>query len=311
MGALVSIIIPAYNSGRFLAECLDSVLSLPYPDKEVIVVDDASTDDTPAVLARYADRVRVLRLEANSGGPSRPRNVGARASRGEFVNFLDADDVLVHGKILESVAFMEEARGIPFVFSDFVNFHSDGRETSFLADHALFRAMPKEAVGPARFRLKARDAFLTLLEDNYIGMSGAVLRRSLWESVGGFDESLKNSDDFSFFLKVAREHDLGFIDKPLHRRRIHPANISSRGEAVQRRLKLRLSLPERFALSADERRALDRSLADFYMAAAWKDKEAGRSWSAARNYFNAWRRRPASLRPLKGILGAFLRPGSK
>ncbi len=308
---LVSIVIPAYNNGRFLGECLDSVLSLPYAEKEVVVVDDASSDDTAAVIARCGDKIRSLRLEKNSGGPSLPRNAGARISRGEYLNFLDADDLLTHGKILESIRLMREHPDIGFVFSDFMNFREDGSERAFLDDHPLFKAMPKEALAPGWFRLKARDAFLALLEDNFIGMSGVVLHRSLWEAVGGFDENLKNSDDFSFFLKVSRGHDLGFIDKPLHRRRIHAGNISSRREAGIRRLRLRLSLKDAFTLSREEARALDRSLADFYMAAAWKEREAGDRWSAVKDYLNAWRRRPWDLRPWKGIAGALLRPGNR
>src|SRR5437867_4956354 len=87
---LVSVIVPCRNGARFLAEALDSALAQTHPATEVIVVDDGSVDDTPAVLARYAGRVRVLRQP--NRGPSAARNAALGVARGEYVAFLDADD---------------------------------------------------------------------------------------------------------------------------------------------------------------------------------------------------------------------------
>src|SRR5271156_2034659 len=95
----VSVIIPTYNYGRFVTEAVDSVLAQSYTDHEVIVVDDGSVDDTPERMQPYAERVRYLRQP--NQGPSAARNNGIEAARGEYVAFLDADD-LWHPRKLEA-----------------------------------------------------------------------------------------------------------------------------------------------------------------------------------------------------------------
>lgn len=101
---LVSVLVDTYNHARFLPQALDSVLAQELPDAamEVVVVDDGSTDDTPAVLARYGERVRVLRKE--NGGQGSAFNAGIRACRGEWIAFLDGDDWWLPGKLARVVA---------------------------------------------------------------------------------------------------------------------------------------------------------------------------------------------------------------
>src|SRR5579883_2718722 len=97
MQPLVSVVIPTYNYGHFLGRALASVFAQTYAPIECIVVDDGSTDDTPAVLAQYGDRVRVIKRQR--GGPAAARNAGVEAAKGEFVAFLDADDWWAKDKI--------------------------------------------------------------------------------------------------------------------------------------------------------------------------------------------------------------------
>ena len=98
MNVTVSVVVPAYNYARYLPKAIDSALGQTHPPLEVIVVDDGSTDDTPRVLAAYADRIRVIR-QANQGAGA-ARNAGIAAARGEYVAFLDSDD-LWHPRKLE------------------------------------------------------------------------------------------------------------------------------------------------------------------------------------------------------------------
>jgi len=102
---LVSVIIPAYNATAFLGETLDSVLAQTYPNLEIIVVDDGSTDDTPDLLGSYGDRIRVLR-QANSGQAT-ARNHGAREAHGELLAFLDSDDLWDPDKIARQVELLD------------------------------------------------------------------------------------------------------------------------------------------------------------------------------------------------------------
>ena len=101
----ISVIIPAYNYARYLAEAIDSALGQTYAPLEVIVVDDASTDDTPRVLAAYGQRIRAIRQP--NGGAGAARNTGIAAARGEYVAFLDADDVWLPRKLELQMALFD------------------------------------------------------------------------------------------------------------------------------------------------------------------------------------------------------------
>src|SRR5439155_1711594 len=113
---LVSVIVPCHNGARFLAEALDSALAQTHPATEVIVVDDGSVDDTPAVLTRYAGRVRLLRQSRNRG-PSAARNVGLRVARGEYIAFLDADDRFLPDKVARQAAVLDARPEVGLVYS--------------------------------------------------------------------------------------------------------------------------------------------------------------------------------------------------
>src|SRR5687767_5658816 len=112
----VSVIVPAYNAAAFVAEAIDSALAQSHPELEVIVVDDSSTDDTPAVLQSYGNRITVHRQD--NRGVSAARNTGAQLATGEWIAFLDADDVWRPDKITQQLRIAQA----PLVYSDRFNF---------------------------------------------------------------------------------------------------------------------------------------------------------------------------------------------
>ena len=111
-----SLIIPTFNHARFVGAAIDSALAQTVSAFEVIVVDDGSTDETPAVLARYAGRVRVLRQE--NRGLSAARNAGLAAAHGTFVSFLDADDVMAPTKLTAQLEVLERSHAIGWTYCD-------------------------------------------------------------------------------------------------------------------------------------------------------------------------------------------------
>lgn len=122
---VISVIIPTYNYGRFLRECLDSVFVQTFRDIEVIVIDDGSTDDTPAILESVSEpRLKHFRI-LNSGSPC-ARNVGLRHAHGEFVAFIDADDRWRPRKLETQLALLRAEPSVGVVFSDFVRFTEHG-----------------------------------------------------------------------------------------------------------------------------------------------------------------------------------------
>ena len=107
---LVSIIMPVFNGDRYLAQTIESVISQTYSNWEMILVDDGSTDSTPAVIDQYTSlhpRIRGIRLESPSGGPALPRNKGLSVAKGEYIAFLDADDVWAQEKLSVQVDFIQ------------------------------------------------------------------------------------------------------------------------------------------------------------------------------------------------------------
>jgi len=109
---VVSVVIPAYNAAWCVGQAIDSALAQSFVDREIIVVDDGSTDDTPRVLAGYGSRIRIV--SKPNGGLSSARNAGVAAAQGEFVAFLDADDRWLPAKLARQVALMREEPRLAF-----------------------------------------------------------------------------------------------------------------------------------------------------------------------------------------------------
>lgn len=210
----VSIVVPAYNHGRFLPEALRS-LGAASRSLDVVVVDDGSTDGTAAVVAGF-DGVRYLRQE--NRGLAAARNLGLQAARGEFVVFLDADDALLPGTIDIGAATLEARPGCAMVFGRCVMIDEAGR------------VLPT----PSRPRLDG-DAHLALLRDNPIWMPGtAMFRREALLAAGGFAQGFDAAADYDLYLRLSREaqiHDHGIVVAAYRR---HGSNMSGNATRMLR-----------------------------------------------------------------------------
>ncbi|HDI58775.1 MAG TPA: glycosyltransferase [Desulfobacteraceae bacterium] len=213
--AQVSVILPTYNRAGWLAEAVDSVLGQEYAAFELIVVDDGSSDETPQVLAAYGDRLRVLRLE--NGGVSRARNRGVAVSRGELLAFLDSDDLWQPGKLAAQVAFMEAHPEIAICQTEEIWIRNGRR------------------VNPRRRHRKSDGMFFERsLELCLVSPSAVMMRRSLFEAFGGFDETLPACEDYDLWLRIGCRHPVGLIDAPLVVKRGGHADQLSRMPGLDR-----------------------------------------------------------------------------
>ena len=296
----VSVIITTYKLSRYLPEAIRSVFLQANVPVEIIVVDDGSPENSAEALAPVWDRITYIRLKDNRGGPAAPRNLGIRAATGRFIAVLDGDDVMLPGKLRDQVDFLNAHPDIPLVFTDFRNFSEAREYGDFLSDHVVFRKMPKTSLGNRRYRLDRRTAYETLLEDNFIGTSGVVFRLWLIQEIGGFDESLKRSEDFDFWLRVTRRFDLGFIDKVYHRRRLHGGNISS--SAVALRDHLEILERQKANLTSDRARQVwARETAHTLFSIGYSHRLEGRRLAAANYYWQSMARDSNHFRPLLSI----------
>jgi glycosyltransferase involved in cell wall biosynthesis len=202
---LISVIIPTYNRASCLSRAIDSVLAQSYRTLELIVVDDGSTDDTPAVLARYGNRIRSIR-QAN-GGASKARNAGIAASRGSIVSFLDSDDSWLPTKLEKQVALMARVgETSPCCLSNITLAYSNGEQgTSF--ELSLIKPALTEGLW---------TNVLPVLATRFILFNQAVaVRRSALERLGGFDENFSYMEDYDLALRLALLGPWCYVAEPL------------------------------------------------------------------------------------------------
>jgi glycosyltransferase involved in cell wall biosynthesis len=184
--ALVSVVIPTYNSSSFVSEAINSVLAQTYSRVEVVVVNDGSTDNTEAVLASYGDRIKAV-TQVNSG-TSAARNTGIGASSGQFVAFLDHDDLWSPSKLTLQMALLKKhpEMGMVYCGRQFFN-HYTGQVTS---KH------------PAEPQMGIHD-FLAL---KAIALQSVVIPRAVLNDVGLFDVTISGADDWEMCLRISSKY---------------------------------------------------------------------------------------------------------
>ncbi len=291
-----SVVIPTFNHARYLPPALDSALAQTLPAVEFVVVDDGSTDDTPEVLARYAGRIRVVR-QPNRGLPA-ARNAGVAASRGEYVAFLDADDVLAPAKLAEQAAVLEAEPGVGWTYCD-VRIEEDATGVTTTASE--------------RFGYRARrlDGWLfpELIRGNFIPAIAPLVRRPALAAAGPFDERLDALEDWDLWLRLALVAEARYTPRVLATYRVRKEGMS-RDRARMDRNRFRVldglarSRPGALAsLGAAGRRMVADTHSWFGLEA-----RARGDWAEARRRFAAslrqvpWQRRAPLL-----LLGSLLR----
>ena len=218
----ISVIIPAYNAAPYIGETLDSVFGQTSTDYEVIVINDGSPDtaELERVLETYLHRITYLKQE--NLGASAARNAGLRKARGEFVAFLDADDVWLPSYLRDQLAFIEQ-QGCDMVCADAMHFGGSPFDGRTYMD-VLMADAPSNGEVTFKGLISGKQSLIT---------SGVVARREAIFKVGLFDEALRNSQDFDLWLRLARNGSrLAYQRKLLLHYRYHAKSLS--GDAVNR-----------------------------------------------------------------------------
>lgn len=214
---LVSVIMPTRGRADLLPIAIGSVTAQTLGDLELIVVDDASTDTTPAVLAAHAaedHRVRSVRV-ASAAGAAAARNRGVGLGAGKYVAFIDDDCTWCPAKLERQVGFLEERGDIGLAYCPYILVDADRSERVVGAENVS---------GPGRRR--------ALLRGNVIGTPTVVVRRDLLDAVGGFDERLRRFQDWDLWVRLAAITEFTYVPEPLLRCAFVPGSISTRSEAL-------------------------------------------------------------------------------
>jgi glycosyltransferase involved in cell wall biosynthesis len=191
---LVSVIVPLFNCARFVREALESVLRQNVSDLEIIAVDDGSSDDTVRVLEQMAAPVRLLRQR--NLGPAAARNRAIRESRGRYLAFLDADDVWLPGKLQAQLDYMQSPGACPIVFTQFSYWRPDDAD-----DYRPAEQVANDACASLDPRPWTGWLYPEILLRTPIHIIATLIRREVYDAVGGFDESLRGGSDYDFWLK--------------------------------------------------------------------------------------------------------------
>jgi glycosyltransferase involved in cell wall biosynthesis len=227
----ISVVIPAYNSAAFIRETLNSVFAQTRLPAEIIVVDDASADETPSIVETMAADspmpLRLIRLPNNTGGPAIPLNVGIEAAAGDAIALLDHDDLMLPHKIAAQNAVLEEQPDIDLVMGDYESFSAQGDlpGTDARSIGKEWHARLTPGPGPIH-RVPARDCLsaFVLFPGLARGCGNFFFRKSFWERAGRFDAASGASSDYDFILR-AIDRPIAWIDRKLFRRREHDSNL--------------------------------------------------------------------------------------
>jgi glycosyltransferase involved in cell wall biosynthesis len=192
----ISVIIPTYNRSYCVAEAIDSAAGQSYKNHEIIVVDDGSTDDTAPVLDRYDGRLTALRTQ--HAGPSAARNAGIRAARGDYIAFLDSDDLWKPRKLEQQIGFFAKTPDACICQTQEI-WIRNGVRVNPMKKHKKYSGW----------------IFRQCLPLCIVSPSAVMLHRSIFDRVGLFDETLPACEDYDLWLRIAPHYPIYLIDKPL------------------------------------------------------------------------------------------------
>ena len=196
----VSVIIPTYNRSQILKRAVISVLNQSYQDFEVVVVDDASTDETTEVVRKFEDkRIKYIRHKQNRGAPA-ARNTGLQVSNSEYIAFLDDDDEWLPEKLeIQITAFKAAQPNVGVIYTAFWRVQNG----------------KKKLFPPSKIKHKQGDVYKQLLNGNFIGLPTVIAKKQCFEKVGLFDECFPRLQDWDFLIRCAQQYQFMYIDKPL------------------------------------------------------------------------------------------------
>ena len=219
----ISVIIPTYNSGRYLVDAVRSVIDQTYRPHEIIIVDDGSTDDTRAIVATFDSSIKYI-YQRNQGVAA-ARNTGIAAAVGELICFLDADDSWAPQKLQTQIDFIRAHPEVGFVFADEEEYDERGLQcASLLATSRYFSDFAGGGVVP--------DAYRKLLVDNFVPTSTVMARRRCVDVAGPFDTELKAAEDRDMWCRLAAYFPIAYVPGVLARKRALPTSLSRNLEAT-------------------------------------------------------------------------------
>lgn len=235
----VSIIIPAYNCAEYIRDALDSVIGQTAKDFEVIVIDDGSCDNTLGIVTEYQKRDSRINVisQINSGKPAIARNKGLKESKGEFVTFLDCDDIYHFHKIETQLAIFDAYPQVDLVFSDVIQFRSEPyskeeghlRQLGFQEKAARFLTQ----VTPNTYLCNKNFYNFMSTQITSVSTQTVMIRKSsLDQQPMYFDEAMTVGEDIDLWFRLAKKSNMAYVSDPLSYYRIRSSSMTHNNEAL-------------------------------------------------------------------------------
>jgi len=257
----VTVIIPAYNKADYTRLTVDSVLAQTYPNIEVIVVDDGSRDQTPQAMGEYGNRIHYI--QKTNGGACSARNEGIRRATGEYLAFVDCDDLYYPEKIGHCVDYLEKNPRFGFVYT----------AASFIDEHGSIVGQYDHP------RSKEGNITASLILGNFICNSTVMIKRTVLDKAGYFDEKIFPPADWDLWLRLSQVTEAGYIKDPLTKYRVTDNYTFNRLELSRRE---ELYVVDKFFRSNPDMSSKKQAYSNFYLRYALCDylkKDRKQFWS--------------------------------
>ena len=286
---LVSVVIPVYNGERFLRESLESVFAQTFQDYEIVCVDDGSTDGSCALLKQYDERLRVIQ-QANAG-QSAARNVGVRQATGSFVAFLDQDDRWYPSKLVQQVAVLSAEPDVVLVHCNYDRMDGDGRV--LVARAALVERASALASPLGR-----------LIGEALVFPSAMMVRRDVFQRVGGFDPELRGFEDFDLIARLIRQGRFVLLNESGMAYRLHAGGFSRAGKmgVIRSRERFLIRMRALYAEDHEKDMLIKKMLADCYSDWGMHDAKEGQPRKGWVKLIQALRQDPLKFRTYSRLL---------
>jgi len=232
---LVTVIIPLFNAQNYIAQTIESVIGQTYKNWELIIVDDCSTDNSLEIVKGYEAkdrRIKLIELKSNFGGPARPRNIGLDISNGEYLAFLDADDVWLKDKLQVQVREME-LNNLDFTSTD-SNFIDINNNDTIINKYKIIVFLKK---------LKSKAKLSDVIKGNFIRTSSVIISKKF---ISKFDENKDfiGVEDLYLWMKILNDKNVKYryISEKLIKYRISSLSLSERGQNQKQAIRANLCI---------------------------------------------------------------------
>jgi glycosyltransferase involved in cell wall biosynthesis len=287
----VSVVVTSYNGATWIGAALEAALAQTLPPAEVIVVNDGSTDETAAVVAGFAPRVR--RIDQANAGCSAARNRGVEVATGDVIAFLDDDDIWLPKKLERQVALLQSDTEIGAVFCPNQNFAHEDETILLETNRTSFDFLPSEPARVSGARVLNREIqFPAALDNNFALPSTLAVRANILRKVGPFEQKLRYAEDWELLLRLCLTTQLAYCSETLVRRRIRTASLSAKGKDARDLLVALDTLPERIELPAPARTQWEDMRAELSVHAAHFSRKDGERAMALKFLTTAFRNGP-------------------